>query len=422
MRAYEIFTEGPLSTKTFSDYSYRGDRWTNFLARLDRSDGKGGKFQIVGGGTVTIDHVPEIVRDLELPQPQWPRGRKKDGSPTVGIAFPINGTWENRIKNEDGTIDYSEVKYIALGSLWKTEEFGSTGGEKQVGDETKQLNVLNTLWAERLEAAGLELGQEMEVVIGDRKVNAAFFISTPKQCGGDCKSDWTVLDGSMNPIAWISHKKYKEGKTKENYDHAGDFFGWGGMSDKLMKNIYAKNDDIRKEIEVFAMDVKKAYPGESEGDHPGYYTTYVTIKGESVKRISSLPKVNKNTGDIDSHGTGLWVYRKITNGLIRAYAVYGVGFGKGNPRGLQNVDLVLQGVPSFTNDTTPRLMASGGNHSNGEKPDRLEDGYEPVLVAMYKPSRNDFSRLGLKGIRFSIFAMAGVTQRPGASNGTVQEI
>mgnify|MGYP006167149709 FL=1 len=415
MRANEIFTEGPLSTKTFSEKSYSGDRWTNFLARLDRSDGKGGKFELtpkVGGGTVTIDHVPEIVRDLKLPEPQWPRGRKKNGEQSNTIAFPINGTWEKRIENEDGTTDYSNVQFVPLGSLEKTNAFGSTGGEAQVADETQKLNILNTILLEKLEEAGKK---EIPIIIGDRKVNVAGFISTPKNpnCGGDCKADWTAIDSNRNEVAWISHKKYKE-NSKEDYSHAADFFGWGGMSDSLMTPIYDKHPAIKEEIYKFASDVKKAYSGD-EGEE--YYTTY---NRDGDIRISSLPKIGKD-GEIDPNGTGLWVYRKITNGLIRAFSVYGVGFG--GTRGVQNVDLVIQGVPSFTNDTIPKLIATTGTHSNGDKPDRAEGGYEPVLVAKYNPSRNDFSKqFSFRGVRFSIFPIAAITQRKGAKVGTIREI
>jgi len=415
MRANEIFTEGSLSTKTFSEKSYSGDRWTNFLARLDRSDGKGGKFELTpkaGGGTVTIDHVPEIVRDLKLPEPQWPRGRKKNGEQSNTIAFPINGTWEKRIENEDGTTDYSNVQFVSLGSLEKTNAFGSTGGEAQVADETQKLNILNTILLEKLEEAGKK---EIPIIIGDRKVNVAGFISTPKNpnCGGDCKSDWTAIDSNRNEVAWISHKKYKE-NSKEDYSHAADFFGWGGMSDSLMTPIYDKHPAIKEEIYKFASDVKKAYSGD-EGEE--YYTTY---NRDGDIRISSLPKIGKD-GEIDPNGTGLWVYRKITNGLIRAFSVYGVGFG--GARGVQNVDLVIQGVPSFTNDTIPKLIATTGTHSNGDKPDRAEGGYEPVLVAKYNPSRNDFSKqFSFRGVRFSIFPIAAITQRKGAKVGTIREI
>ena len=418
MRANEIFTEGPLSTKTFADYSYKGDRWTNFINRLSREGDQkvhNGKFELTptaGGGTVTIDHVPEIIADLNQTTPVWPRGRKKNGEQSNSIAFPINGTWEKRIENEDGTTDYSNVQFVSLGSLEKTDAFGSTGGEAQVADETQKLNILNTILLEKLKEAGKK---EIPIIIGDRKVNVAGFISTPKNpnCGGDCKADWTAIDSNRNEVAWISHKKYKE-NSKEDYSHAADFFGWGGMSDSLMTPIYDKHPAIKEEIYKFASDVKKAYSGD-EGEE--YYTTY-NQKGDI--RISSLPKIGVD-GKIDPNGTGLWVYRKITNGLIRAFSVYGVGFG--GERGVQNVDLVIQGVPSFTNDTTPKLIAATGTHSNGDKPDRAEGGYEPVLVAKYNPSRNDFSKqFSFKGVRFSIYPIAAITQRKGAKIGTIREI
>jgi len=428
VRAYEFLYEGGLSPSTFDGHP---GRWNNFLKRVDRSDNKGGRFDLVNGGTVVIDNVPEIIDGLNLSPVKWPKGRKKDGTEAAGIAFPINGSWEKRKKNEDGTMDYSEVQFIALGHLQKTNDFGRTGGEggeNFVGDENEKLDILNQALTELKGDA-----KEIEIIVGDRPVMAARFDSTPKQksCRGDCKADWTVLDASNKEVAWISHKKYNESKIgKEGYSHAADFFGWGGVSDPLMNPVYEKFPELKKEIYKFASDIKKLFPGESEGENVGYYKSY---NKKGVEKISSLPKIGKPTeegekGEIDPYGTGLWVYRKIINGLIRAISVYGVGFG--GERGLQNVDLILQGVPSFNNETPPRLISNGGIHSNGVKgvkgatvPDRLEDDYEPVLVAKYNPTRHDFSKhFDFKGVRFSIFPIGAVTTRKGAGAGTVEEI
>jgi len=405
VRAYEFLHEGGLAFSTFDGQIPNGKRWTNFINRLSRTDGKNGMFELTptaGGGTVQLDKADEIIDALEKSPPEWLLKPKKDGKFGVNpsAVFPINNTWKDR-KTVDGKLDFNSFDYIALGNLQKTNDFGSTGSEAQVKDQTEKLDILNTILLKKLKEAGKK---EIPVIIGDQKVNVAKFISTPKQCGGDCKADWTVVDANNQEVAWISHKKYKESNIGKkvggkDYSHAGDFFGYGGMSDSLMKNVYDENKEIKDEINDFATSVKNKFPVED---------------GEIQLPLISYGNKGK---------TGLWIYRKITNGLIRAMSVYGVGFGKGNPRGLQNVDLILQGVPSFNNETPPRLVANGGYHSNGEKPDRLEGGYEPVLVAKYNPSRNqDIQGMKFMGVRFSIFPLAAVKQRKGEGEGTVQEI
>ena len=57
VRAYDIFNEAGLSTKGLMD---NPDRLEKFIARMDRSDSKGGKFLTIDGSTVVIDNVPEI--------------------------------------------------------------------------------------------------------------------------------------------------------------------------------------------------------------------------------------------------------------------------------------------------------------------------------------------------------------------------
>lgn len=367
MRAYEVLYEVGLSPKVFDGNS---DRWNNFLARLDRSDGKGGKFELTDGGTVVLDNVPEIVNNLR--NGEWHtrvKGRKS-------VVFPINNSWSKVIKNDDGTIeDDSEVEYILLNKLQKTNEFGSTGGEAQVKAENTALDLLNK------EFSKLKGDQaEIPVIIGDRTVKAAGFISTPKICSGDCKADWSVIDANGNDVAWISHKKFDNNmRNKEGHSHGADFHGWGGMSDRVMKQVYDDIPEVKKEIIKFAKDVLKKYPVESDK--------------------SSLPK-------------GVWLFRKIKTGVLRGISVYGADFrDKNSTRGLQNVDLILQGKPSFED----KKLVADVHHSNGE---RAEDGYEPYLTARYNPSRKTANIQGIsfKGMRFSIYAKAGIIQRKGYTN------
>ena len=328
MRAFEIFNEAGLSTKGLMD---NPDRLEKFIARMDRSDGKGGKFLTIDGSTVVIDNVPEIVNNLR--NGEW----HTKGKGRQSIAFPINNSWSKVIKNDDGTIeDDSEVEYILLSKLQKTKEFGSSEGVATKAEDWA-LNHLNKTFTE---LKGDK--KEIPVVIGDRTVQVSEFISTPKSCSGDCKSDWSAVDANGNDVAWISHKKIENSKKgKEGHSHGADFHGWGGMSDKVMKDVYNDIPEIKQEILDFAKDVLKAYPTDGEK--------------------SKLPK-------------GVWLFRKIKTGILRGISVYGPEFrGKDSARGLQNVDLILQGTPSFNGNT----LVADIHHSNG---DRAEGGYEPYLT------------------------------------------
>ena len=187
---------------------------------------------------------------------------------------------------------------------------------------------------------------EIELVIGDKKVKVAKFISTR----GTPKSDFHAVDASGNEVAWLSHKKGSKAK---------DFGQWGGMSDREMKVVYANMPEAKEEILKFAKDVIDRYP---DG---------------AIPRATTLA-------------------RKISNGKLRGISIYGNGFG--GERGIQNVDLVLQGDPVFKGN---KLVATGSAHTNGE---RIEGEFEPVLMAMYKGDRDNF---GVKGARFSIYPAGG---------------
>jgi len=92
---------------------------------------------------------------------------------------------------------------------------------------------------------------------------------------------------------------------------------------------------------------------------------------------------------------------------MRAYSIYGIEFG--GDRGLQNVDLVLQGDPVFDGK---KLISKGPYHSNGE---RLENDYEPVVTAFWRPSRPSatIQDITFRGVRFAVYPVAAITQRPG---------
>lgn len=259
--------------------------------------------------SVKIKRDPELIADL-----------KKGNIPD---SFPL----------EDG-------RTVRLTGLEKTGEFGGKGAGFSTRDEDAALTQINEMLEQMKQGKA-----EVNLVIGDKTVPVAKFVSTP----GTPKSDFHAVDASGNEVAWISHKKGSK---------ARDFGQWGGMSDREMKAVYANMPEAKEEILKFAKDV-------------------IDMTGGEIPRATTYA-------------------RKIQNGKLRGIAIYGNGFG--GERGQQNVDLILQGEPVFKGN---RLVATGSAHTNGE---RLEDTFEPVLMAMYKGDRDNF---GVKGARFSIYPAGG---------------
>lgn len=229
---------------------------------------------------------------------------------------------------------------IRLRGLEKTGEFGGKGAGFSTRDEDAALGSINEMFA-KLKGDK----EEIPVVIGDRTVNVAKFVTTP----GTPKSDFHAEDAAGNEVAWISHKKGSRAK---------DFGQWGGMSDREMKTVYQRFPEAKEEILAFAK-------------------TVIDMTGGQIPRATTYA-------------------REIKNGVLRGIAVYGIGF-KGEPS-KQNVDLVLQGDPVFDGN---KLVSTGPHHSNGE---RVEGEFEPVLMAMYKGDRDNF---GVKGARFSVYPKGG---------------
>lgn len=279
--------------------------------------------------------------------------RKYDsGQPFV----PVKGDWNNptlRLEVEPEKVEmlkrgefpksFTSVdgKQVSWSNLEKTTEFGGKGAGFSTRDEDSALGQINAM-VEKMKDGN----PEVELVIGDKKINVAKFVSTP----GTPKSDFHAVDASGNEVAWLSHKVGSKAK---------DFGQWGGMSDREMKAVYANMPEAKDEILKFAKDVIDKYP---DG---------------AIPRATTLA-------------------RKITNGKLRGISIYGNGFG--GERGQQNVDLILQGDPVIKGN---QLVATGSAHTNGE---RIEGEFEPVLMAMYKGDRDNF---GVKGARFSIYPAGG---------------
>tara|TARA_A200000159_G_scaffold116317_1_gene109766 strand:- start:6991 stop:7926 length:936 start_codon:yes stop_codon:yes gene_type:complete len=239
------------------------------------------------------------------------------------------------------TFETVEGRMVRLSGLEKTSEFGGKPAGFSTRDEDAALVSINQMFA-KLKGSK----SEMPLVIGNRTVNVAKFVTTR----GTPKSDFHAVDASGNEVAWISHKKGSKAK---------DFGQWGGVSDRELAIVYKHAPEIKDEVDSFVQALRKLSPNEE------------------------FPK-------------GVTFARKLKDGRLRGIAIYGIGWG-GNP-GPQNVDLVLQGDPQFDGN---RLVATGSAHANKE---RLEGEFEPILMARYSGDRNNF---GIKGARVGVYPAGG---------------
>jgi len=278
-----------------------------------------------------------LIKKIETGSPFTLRGEE---TPSVKIKRDPELLDNLKSGKVPDTFELEDGRTIRLSGLEKTSEFGGKGAGFSTRDEDAALTQINEMLEQMKQGKA-----EVNLVIGDKTVPVAKFVSTP----GTPKSDFHAVDASGNEVAWISHKKGSRAK---------DFGQWGGMSDREMKAVYQNMPEAKEEILRFAKDVT----GITNGAIPRA-TTYA---------------------------------RKIQNGKLRGISIYGNGFG--GERGQQNVDLILQGEPKFKGN---KLVATGSAHTNGE---RLEDEFEPVLMAMYKGDRDNF---GVKGARFSVYPAGG---------------
>jgi len=296
------------------------------------------------------NRINAFVKKYEAGQPFVPLGGDK---PTILLKYDEEVLKQLKLGNIPTAFEMKNGQMIKLSGLEKTIEFGGKPSDySPTAAEDTALAGLNGIFDK---IKGNE--SQVEVTIGNRKVNVAKFVSTP----GTPKSDFHAVDANGDEVAWISHKK---GSTHKQFQ------GYGGMSDKELASVYVeetRGTEIKTEIEEFVKDVK-AYAKEEF-------------------QMEGLPK-------------GVTVARKIKTDKLRGIAVYGIDF-RGSP-GRQNVDLIIQGEPGF--DENNKLVASGQTHSNGQ---RLENDYEPVLMAMYKgPDRSNF---GVLHTRFTIYQAGGRT-------------
>lgn len=226
-----------------------------------------------------------------------------------------------------------------LSQLEKTAEFGGKGTGFGTRIEDAELASLQ---AQLADLKGDN--PEITIRVGDRDVSVADVVTTP----GTPKSDFHFVNAQGDSVAWVSHK---DGSQPTHFGQ------WGGMSDREMLPVYNANPEIKQEVAKFIQDVK----AQVGGDVMPPATTIARRASDKFQLIS----------------------------------VYGNGYG-GN-RGPQNVDVVLQGPVTISNEQ----LVAPNMHSNGEP---VKGAFEPAMMAMYKGDRSNF---GIKGSRFSMYPISG---------------
>jgi hypothetical protein len=233
------------------------------------------------------------------------------------------------------------IKEVTLSQIVKNQEFGGKGAG---GGLIKE------------EAAQKDLQKEIDDAI--KKNNGPITIKCGKKTYSDIvgvektsgtpKSDFHLINNKGEAVIWISHK---DGST------AKDFQQWGGISERKEPKIFN-----HPETQKFISDLKRVYP-----------------KG--------LPPATT-------------VYRHIKDVTLKYYSVYGNMYG--DKLGEQNVTILLQGPPGLKKVGKNYELTANHVHFNGDSVDG--DGFDPVLMAIYKGDRSD---AGVKGTRIVISPVGG---------------
>lgn len=235
----------------------------------------------------------------------------------------------------------SDGKQYKLSDIKKNAEFGGKGDRSSVAKEDAALSSINSQLNAIKKATALAY-VPVKVKSTIHKVVKAE--STP----GTPKSDFHLINEAGEECVWISHK---DGST------AKDFQQWGGISERKEPLIFA-----HKETQKFVADLKAVYP-----------------KG--------LPSATT-------------LYRHIKDDHLKMLSVYGNSYG--GTLGKQNVSVLLQGPPEIKVSGKNYVLSANHVHYNGDSVDG--DGFDPVLMAIYKGDRSD---AGVKGTRIVISPVGG---------------
>jgi len=224
----------------------------------------------------------------------------------------------------------------------KTKEFGGKGAGAGTAKEDAELTSLKK---QLEEAKKTEKSHFINLKVKNKIHKVTFAVTTP----GNPKSDFHLLDDKEKEIVWISHKDGARPK---------DFQQWGGVSQRIEPIIFR-----HKEVQQFINDLKSDYP-------------------DGLPRATTL-------------------YRHIADKTLKMMSVYGNQFPT-RREGRQNCSILLQGPVRLNKIGSNYQLSSNHVHYNGDSVDG--QGFDPVLMAIYKGDRSD---VGVKGTRIGIYPVGG---------------
>ena len=232
-------------------------------------------------------------------------------------------------------------KLYTFKDILKNSEFSGKGAGGGTIKEDRELESL----IKQIDEAKKQVASS---IIKVKVANKTYDVFTAASTSGVPKSDFHLVDVKGNEIVWISHKDGSRSK---------DFQQWGGISSAKEPLIFN-----HKETQKFISDIKNVYP-----------------KG--------LPPATT-------------IYRHIKDNKLKMLSVYGNKFG--GILGQQNVSMLLQGPVKLVKKGKYFVIKANHEHYNGDSVDG--DGYDPVLMAIYKGDRSD---AGIPGTRVVISPVGG---------------
>ena len=230
---------------------------------------------------------------------------------------------------------------ISLGKIIKNHEFGGKGAGGSLKVESAAIKQTTEAIEDAIKKAKGPIKIKCDNKIYDDIVAVEKTEGTPK-------SDFHLINSKNIAVIWVSHK---DGSTAKHMQQ------WGGISQRVEPEIFS-----HKETQKFIEDLKKTYP-------------------------QGLPPATT-------------VFRYIKDNRLKMLSVYGNQFG--SKLGEQNVTVLLRGPVSLTQQGNHFAFSANHVHYNGDSVD--SNGYEPVLMAIYRGDRSD---VGVKGTRIVISPVGG---------------
>lgn len=265
------------------------------------------------------------------------------------VVFVVNKNIISILSKEPlSSVGLNTIRFLSedgdeykLSDLKKNAEFGGKGERSTVAKEDAALNSLNE---QITQIKNTIKSPYVPIKVKNKIYEIDYAESTP----GTPKSDFHLVDMEGKEVVWISHK---DGRT------AKDFQQWGGISQRSEPTVFS-----HPETQKFINDLKKQYK-------------------------DGLPPATT-------------LYRKIKDKKLKMLSVYGNEYGGNTSR--QNVSVLLQGPIKLVKSGNAYTFESNHVHYNGDSVDG--DGFDPVLMAIYKGDRSD---AGVKGTRIVISPVGG---------------